>query len=54
MNELWAMFQRGAGIGAWVVGFAVVVTVAMPVYALMTALIGWVLRGGRRKGSDGE
>lgn len=49
MNELWMMFQRGAGIGACVVGFAVAVTLAMPVYALMTAMIGWVLRSGRRR-----
>lgn len=49
MNELWMMFQRGAGVGAWVVGAALVLTVAMPVFGVLFAVIGWILRGGKRR-----
>lgn len=46
MNELWMMFQRGAGIGAWVVGLALVLTLALPVFGILFAVIARILRGG--------
>ena len=51
MSELLTMFGQGAGIGAWVVGAALVLTVALPVFGLLFALIGLVFRG-VRKGDD--
>ena len=49
MSELWAMFQQGAGIGAWVVGAGLVLTVALPVFGLLFGLMGLVLRLGNRE-----
>ena len=51
MSEVWMMFAKGAGIGAWVVGAALVLTVALPVFGVMFALIGRVL-GGRRNSDE--
>lgn len=50
MNELWMMFQKGAGIGAWVVGLALVLTLALPVFGILFAVIARVLRGGANAG----
>lgn len=47
MSELLAMFQRGAGVGAWVVGMALVLAVALPVFGVLFSLMAWVLRLGR-------
>lgn len=46
------MFQRGAGIGAWAVGAVVVLLVALPVFGVILAVIGWILRGGKRKDDE--
>ena len=32
MNEVWTMMQRGAGVGAWVVGAGLVLVIALPVF----------------------
>ena len=48
MNELWMMFQRGAATGAWVVGAATVMAVALPAFGILMALIAWVMRLGRK------
>jgi hypothetical protein len=44
------MFQQGAGVGAWVVGAALVLVVALPVFGVLFAVIAKVLRIG--KGED--
>ena len=49
MSGIWTMFQQGAGVGAWVVGAALVLTVALPVFGVLFAVIGWILRGGKRR-----
>lgn len=49
MNEVWTMMLKGAGVGAWVVGAALVLTVALPVFGVLFAVIGWILRGGKRR-----
>ena len=46
MSELWLMFQRGAGVGAWVVGMALVMTVALPVFGVIFAVIAKILDRG--------
>lgn len=46
MSGLWVMFRHGASIGAWVVGFALVLVVALPVFGMLFALMARVLRGG--------
>jgi hypothetical protein len=51
MSEVWMMFEKGAGIGTCVVGAALVLTVALPLFGLLFALIGRVL-GGRRKSDE--
>lgn len=53
MSEIWMMFQKGAGIGAWAVGAGLVLTLALPVFGVLFALIGAVLRMGRR-GAEGK
>ena len=50
MSGIWTMFQQGAGVGAWVVGMALVLTVALPVFGVLFAVIAKVLRIG--KGAD--
>ena len=52
MNELWMMFQKGAGIGAWVVGLALVLALALPVFGVLFALIARVLRAGTGSGKE--
>lgn len=52
MSEMWMRFQQGAGIGAWVIGAGLVLVVALPVFGLLFAVIGWILRGGKRKDDD--
>lgn len=47
MSEIWTMFQQGAGVGAWVVGAALVLTVALPVFVVLFAVIAKVLRTGK-------
>ena len=50
MNELWTMFRMGAGIGAWAVGAALVLTLALPVFGVLFAVIARVLRSGTGRG----
>ena len=45
-------FQQGAGIGAGVIGAGLVLVVALPVFGLLFVVIGWILRGGKRKDDD--
>ena len=49
MSWIWTMMLKGAGVGAWVVGAALVLTVALPVFGMLFAVIGWILRGGKRR-----
>ena len=44
------MMLKGAGVGAWVVGMALVLAVALPVFGVLFAVIAKVLRIG--KGAD--
>ena len=44
MNDIWTMMARGAGVGAWVVGMALVLAVALPVFGVLFAVIARVLR----------
>ena len=53
MNEIWTMMARGAGVGAWVVGAALVLVVALPVFGVLFAVIAKVLRIGSRNGGGG-
>jgi len=50
MSEVWSMMLKGAGVGAWVVGMALVLAVALPVFGVLFAVIAKVLRMG--KGDD--
>lgn len=49
MSEIFEMFLKGAGIGAWVIGLAFALLIALPVFGLLFAVIGWILRGGKRR-----
>ena len=49
MSEIFGMLMKGAGVGAWAIGFAFALTVALPVLGLLFAVIGWILRGGKRR-----
>ena len=49
MSGIWTMMLKGASAGAWVVGAALVLTVALPVFGVLFAVIGWILRGGKRR-----
>lgn len=46
MNEVWTMMLKGAGVGAWVVGAGLVLAIALPVFGVLFAVIGKVLRMG--------
>lgn len=46
--------QRGAMIGFWVIGFALIVTVFLPMFALLFALMGKVLSIGRDDDDDDD
>ena len=50
MSGIWMMMLKGAGVGAWVVGAALVLAVALPVFGVLFAVIARVLRIG--KGED--
>mgnify|MGYP006988882297 CR=1 FL=1 len=52
MDGMWMMFQRGMGVGFWVVGLALVLIVALPVFGLLLALIARMIRSGNRDGGD--
>ena len=52
MSEIWMMLQKGAGVGAWVVGAGIVLTVALPVFAAVFAVIGRVLQIGDKDGDE--
>lgn len=52
MNEVWTMMLKGVGAGAWVVGAGLALVVALPVFWALLGLIGWALRGGKRKDDD--
>ena len=47
MSGIWTMMLKGAGVGAWVVGMALVLAVALPVFGVLLAVIAKVLRIGR-------
>jgi hypothetical protein len=47
MSEVWSMMLKGAGVGAWVVGMALVLAVALPVFGVLFAVIAKALRFGR-------
>ena len=52
MSEIFGMFLKGAGVGAWTIGFAFALTVALPVFGVLFAVIGWILRGGKRRDDE--
>ena len=47
MSGIWTMMLNGAGVGAWVVGMALVLAVALPVFGVLFAVIAKVLRIGK-------
>lgn len=49
MSEVWTMMQKGAGVGAWVVGAGLVLAIALPVFGVLFAVIARVLRGGEKE-----
>lgn len=49
MSGIAMMFERGVGVGAWVVGFLLVLALAFPAVALILSVIGRLLRIGRRE-----
>ena len=49
MSEVWTMMQKGAGVGAWVVGAGLVLTIALPVFGVLFAVIAKVLRMGGKE-----
>ena len=49
MEQLIGMFEKGAGVGAWIIGLALVLAVATPVVGLILTLIGKILRIGRKE-----
>lgn len=46
MSEVWTMMQKGAGVGAWVVGAGLVLAIALPVFGVLFAVIAKVLSTG--------
>ena len=50
MSGIWEMMLNGAGVGAWVVGAALVLTVALPMFVMLLTVMARVLRIG--KGED--
>ena len=48
MSEIFGMFQKGAGVGAWVVGLAFALVIALPVFGLLFAVIARILKIGRK------
>jgi len=51
LEELVGMFAKGAGVGAWIFGFALVIAITIPVVGFILMMIGRVLKIGR-KGDD--
>ena len=49
MEQLIGMFVKGAGAGAWIIGLAIVLTLAMPVVGLLLSLIGRMFSIGRKE-----
>ena len=50
MSEIFGMLMKGVGVGAWAIGFAFALVVALPVFGVLFAVIARVLRIG--KGAD--
>ena len=49
MSGIWTMMLKGAGVGAWVVGAALVLAVALPVFGVLFAVIAQILKIGRKE-----
>lgn len=49
MSEVWTMMQKGAGVGAWVVGAGLVLAIALPVFGVLFAVMAKVLRIGGKE-----
>ena len=49
MSEIFEMFLKGVGVGAWAIGFAFALTVALPVVGLLFAVIARILKIGRKE-----
>ena len=47
MSDVWTIMLNGAGVRAWVVGMALVLAVALPVFGVLFAVIAKVLRIGK-------
>lgn len=54
MSGIWTMMLKGAGVGAWVVGMALVLAVALPVFVVLFAVIARVLNIGNREQGTGN
>ena len=48
MSEIFGMFLNGVGVGAWAIGFAFALTVALPVLGVLFAVIARILKIGRK------
>ena len=48
MSEIFGMFLKGVGVGAWAIGFAFALTVALPVLGVLFAVIARILKIGRK------
>lgn len=52
MSEIFGMLMKGVGVGAWAIGFAFALTVALPVLGVLFAVVAWILRGGKRRDDE--
>ena len=49
MSEIFGMFLKGVGVGAWAIGFAFALVVALPVFGVLFAVIARILKIGRKE-----
>ena len=49
MSEIFGMLMKGVGVGAWAIGFAFALVVALPVFGVLFAVIAQILKIGRKE-----
>ena len=49
MSEIFGMLMKGVGVGAWAIGFAFALVVALPVFGVLFAVIARILKIGRKE-----
>ena len=49
MSEIFGMLMKGVGVGAWAIGFAFALAVALPVFGVLFAVIARILKIGRKE-----